>query len=227
MGTNSKIGKRYPVPVPIRDEEIILNLPYKAASRKRSWLDVQQIEIEHWEVVDKIATILYEKGKNWTERSITFARSILDFIVDHDFITWKQYDSIMSIKTKREYQEMYFNKRQIERVSHRPGIVTLASGGKTFTVRAGVIKMDSLLGEMFKQATTDRDFDRLYQHVWGCERLPDDAFEYGTRYEYRDDGSRYEYEMDDDEADRYFDDCMSSSVSGMLGAIEGDMDFLF
>lgn len=213
MATNSKIGKSYPSPRSVKEEEIILHLPYKPASRKRSWIDVQQIETEHWEVIDKIATILYEKGKNWTEKSIQFARSVLDFVVDHEFMSWKQYDSIMGMMSIKEFKELYNKNQQVLRLAHRQGLMTLKSGGATITVRSGVIKMDGVLGEMFRQAKTDRDFDRLYKIVWGEDRFPDDAEDTGCVYRYRDDGSRYEYEMDEDEADDFFDD-MTADMYG-------------
>lgn len=72
---------------------------YTVSDRTKTWVTVEQIDREHWYFINKITNIMW--WGNYSEKSKKFARSILDFLVDHHFVTWKQFDAVMKIEEKR------------------------------------------------------------------------------------------------------------------------------
>lgn len=80
--------------------DIILKIPYHQSTRDKTWVTVEQIDEEHWYFITKITEILW--WGNYSEKSKMFARSILDFLVNHRFVTWKQFDSVMGITEQRK-----------------------------------------------------------------------------------------------------------------------------
>lgn len=77
---------------------------YQKASRERSWLTVEQIETEHWEVMHKICNILFTN--EYSDGAKNFARSVLDFTIDYGFMTWKQYNAMMKTMTIKRIENI-------------------------------------------------------------------------------------------------------------------------
>ena len=94
--------------------DIITKIPYQRASRSRSWITIEQIESEHWEVVKKICDVIFTPGK-YVSAAENFARNILDFLNDHQFITWKQYDAVMNIKSIAEMKDLNYYYKKAEK----------------------------------------------------------------------------------------------------------------
>jgi len=84
------------------NSNLILEVPYQKSTRDKTWVTVEQIENEHWYFMTKITEILW--WGDYSPKSKKFARSVLDFLVDHSFITWKQFDCIMSSKEMVRYR---------------------------------------------------------------------------------------------------------------------------
>lgn len=87
---------------------------YQLASRKRSWLTVEQIETEHWAVMHKICNILFTN--EYSEGTKMFARSVLDFTIDHGFMTWKQYDAMMKTMTIKRIENINLTGKRVQTV---------------------------------------------------------------------------------------------------------------
>ena len=96
--------------------EIITDIPYQKASRCRSWLTIEQVENEHWEVMKKICDVLFTPNK-YSEQAVSFARNILNFLTDWEYITWKQYDSVMKIMSNEEMSNLYQKAKKASELS--------------------------------------------------------------------------------------------------------------
>jgi hypothetical protein len=82
----------------------IIELPYTSPSRLKSWITIDQIENDDESgkiFLNKLGDVLFTDKYN--EQCKSFVRSILDFLIDWEFISWKQYDSIMAMRPKGEY----------------------------------------------------------------------------------------------------------------------------
>jgi hypothetical protein len=87
-------------------------LNYQLASRERSWLTIEQIETEHWSVMHKICDVLFTN--EYSDATKNFARSILDFTIDHGFMTWKQYDAMMRTKTIKQIENVNLTGKRVQ-----------------------------------------------------------------------------------------------------------------
>jgi hypothetical protein len=84
-------------------DNIVLELPYHKSTRDKTWVTIEQIETEHWYFITKITEMLW--WGDYSEKSKKFARSVLDFLVSHKFITWKQFDCVMASKEIVRYKK--------------------------------------------------------------------------------------------------------------------------
>ena len=89
-------------------------LNYQLASRARSWLTIEQIETEHWEVMYKICNILFTD--EYSDGTKNFARSVLDFTIDHGFMTWKQYDAMMKTMTIKRIENINLTGKRVQTI---------------------------------------------------------------------------------------------------------------
>jgi hypothetical protein len=85
------------------ENNIVLELPYHKSTRDKTWVTIEQIETEHWYFMTKITEMLW--WGDYSEKSKKFARSVLDFLVSHRFITWKQFDCVMASKEIVRYKK--------------------------------------------------------------------------------------------------------------------------
>lgn len=170
--------------------------PYKKPSRLKSWITLEQIEKEEEGRIflNKIGDILFTD--KYRENAVKYARSILDFLVDWDYITWKQYDSLMAITKDGEWSPtvMTRNKNKAREgyyyVNTAKDYINVKSKSLSFTVTANAISSDSLLGSQIRHAKTDKDFDDVYKKIFGERPRFEEEMD-GETVCYRRDGSRY------------------------------------
>lgn len=149
----------------------------RPSSRKNSFITLDQIDREYPEIINKISEVLYYD--DYTKEAKDYVRSLLDFMLDHDFLSWKQFDSVVAICRYRE--EYYRSLRNGTRVFTYSNVVTIKRGPVGFTFRSE---------EVPDEIYTDYDFDSLYERVFGFPPVFEEELN-GYRVDYRDDGSRF------------------------------------
>lgn len=164
---------------------IILELPYKSPSRLKSWITLEQIEVEHWEVMDKICDILFS-GK-YAENCQEFARNILQFLQDWDFISWKQFDSIMAINPKGKFPHVLMMKDKTK-LTEGNYYINIASKKLKFTYVPDYT--NSHLSYSLRYMKTDKDMDNVYKQIFGHEPYFEENEE-GFQTYYDKDGGRF------------------------------------
>ena len=144
------------------------------SSRRNSWITMRQIENEYPQFFNKISEILYY---DFNDKAKDFARSILTFLELWGFISWKQFDSILSIcRTYAEYKEC-------DGVYTFQGMKTVKKCGISFTY------IDSRNFHL-PYLWTDKNTDRLYERIFGHPPVFEEELEEGMEVAYRPDGSR-------------------------------------
>lgn len=98
---------------------VLIPVTEAPSSREKSWITIGQIGKEYPEWINKISEILYYNEYN--SRSKDYARSILNYLSCNDFVSWKQFDSIVKIypspsKSKPSYQNSYSQLEQDDEV---------------------------------------------------------------------------------------------------------------
>lgn len=146
------------------------------SSRKNSWVTMSQIAIEYPEFIDKIADILYYK--EYDNKAKDFARNVLNFLHLWKFVSWKQFDSILSVCSSYESYKRKFESGTGTFLNGR--LATYRRGSHSFTT----IKLPS-------PPFTDREFDRLHEKLFGQAPYFEEEIEDGMEVAYRSDGSRY------------------------------------
>lgn len=125
----------------------------------RSWITQDEMFTDYVQIINKIGAILYDD--TYAEDTKRFARSVLEFAIDHEFITWKQANALLKIKTTADRRLLYYNSTSI---SKRPYIYA-------------------------KSQFTDREHDRLCEQIFGDSTRAEELDGYVKSY--RSDGSRY------------------------------------
>ena len=168
-----KDGIRYPV-------------KEKKSSRKKSWITLNQIMDEYPEFWDKLLDILFSKGdEQYWHKSIDYAKSILDFICDWEWISWKQFDSIMMIvNNKEKYNQSYIDRNR--RMTRYKDMVAYKGNSVGFTF----IDRDGELANLIKYSKTDKDIDKLHEKIFGHRPMFEEEIA-GYSISYREDGSRF------------------------------------
>lgn len=173
---------------------IVTKLEYKEPSRLKSWISIDQIENDMDGVIfmNKVGDVLFTNKYN--EKSKEFARSILDFLIGWEFITWKQYDSLMAIREEGKKVPVVMTRDKDKKgyyyINEGSNYINVKNSKLSFTVRTGVIQADSILGFEISSAKTDRDFDRIYEKIFG-EAPCFEENEEGYDTSYDKEGQRY------------------------------------
>jgi len=159
----------------------------KKSSRRKSWVTLDQIEDEYPEFTKKIADILFATDENgddkYYDKAQNYARSILEFLEDWDFISWKQYDSLMAIRPNGKYPYVYMEKVKIYGEHY---YINIAKDKLHFTVpNITIQEVEKNIG-----SGTDKEMDSFYKKIFGEQPYFSENLE-GFTTEYRDDGSRY------------------------------------
>jgi hypothetical protein len=71
----------------------------------KSFITSEEMFGDYTYVINKLGLVLY--SDEYFEDTKIFCRSVLDFAVDHDFITWKQAYAILNIRTTAERTKTY------------------------------------------------------------------------------------------------------------------------
>lgn len=64
-------------------------------SREKGYLTLSQLEEYHPEFINHISNIIFDA---MTERDKDFARSVLEFLRINQYVSWRQFDSILKVK---------------------------------------------------------------------------------------------------------------------------------
>lgn len=89
----------------------------------KSYITSEEMFGEYNYITNKLGLVLY--SDEYFEDTKIFCRSVLDFAVDHDFITWKQAYAILNIKTTAERVRAYrSNPTIIKRYIYRTSSIT-------------------------------------------------------------------------------------------------------
>ena len=127
-------------------------------------MTVDQIDAEHWEVMHKICEILFTK--KYSEKCVSFARAILDFLSDHQFLTWKQFDSIMCLNPIGKYSHVLMAKDNT-RIAEGDYYVNVASKRVNFTYVTHTREERASTYKNLSHVSTDRQLDRFYGQLFG------------------------------------------------------------
>lgn len=72
----------------------------------KSYLTQEELlEPDYIEIINKLSLVLV--SDEYYKDTKDFCRSVLDFAVEHEFITWKQANAIIKIKTTKERLQIY------------------------------------------------------------------------------------------------------------------------
>lgn len=123
----------------------------RESSRKSSYITIEQIDRECPEIINKFADILFDKDYN--EYAKEFARILLEFLSDWDYLTWKQFDSLLRIsKNYFEYQRKM-----------KEGMFYGNIGGKAFISRNG----SCIITDKPFNISTDKKMDYWQEKIFG------------------------------------------------------------
>jgi hypothetical protein len=154
------------------------------SSRNNSWITINQIGNEYPEFIDKISDVLFDSI--YTESVKNYARSILTFLELFQWVSWKQFDSIMRIcATKDEYFKSLKDGTQMVKYK---GILTVKRNNVSFTVSEPHLRM---VRPTEFDVRSDKSIDKLHLKLFGSPPRFQECEEYGMNVEYRRDGSRY------------------------------------
>ena len=64
-------------------------------NREKGYITLTQLEEQHPEFINKLSDIIFDA---MTERDKNFARSVLEFLRINQYVSWKQFDSILKVK---------------------------------------------------------------------------------------------------------------------------------
>lgn len=170
--------------------------PYKEPSRQKSWITIEQIDRDELGKIflNKIGDILFTD--KYKENAVAYARNVLDFLVDWDYVSWKQYDSVMAITEKGKWSPVVMTRGKHYKdgfyyVNVAKDYINVKSKSLSFTASAKFISQDSTIGIDLKYAKTDKDFDNLHKKIFGERPYFEEEIEDGYTCQYRRDGSRY------------------------------------
>lgn len=79
------------------DEGVWLPNREGRATRLKNTLSLFQISWEYPHYINKLAEIIFDP--KYSLRSKEFARSVLDYLKRNQYVSWKQFDSILNVKS--------------------------------------------------------------------------------------------------------------------------------
>lgn len=133
----------------------------------KSYITIDELFETYVEAINKIGAILYDE--TYFEDTQIFARSILEFAIDHEYITWKQYYALMKIETTAVRLKKYHHAS-----SYCKNKLQIYPSAR-FIYR--------------NSETTDQEFDKLSEKLF-WHSFHQEEFD-GYVKSYRSDGSRY------------------------------------
>lgn len=125
----------------------------------KSYITIDELFNEQIEVINKLSKVLFEDA--YFEDTKVFCRSVLEFAIDHEFITWKQAYAILNILTTKERLRLYHQKP----VKYRTKYIYA------------------------KSSISDYEHDRFCEMLFGDSTRAEELEGYVKCY--REDGSRY------------------------------------
>lgn len=137
------------------NNNIITNLPYVKSSRQRSWITLEQIDKEYPEIIIKLSEILFTD--KYGDSFKKFARDVIDFLVDWEYLSWKQFDSVVRIC--KNYTD-YINKI-------KSGTFVNKICNKYYYIRGGAF----VVLDKYINIKTDKQIDILQEKIFGHRTL--------------------------------------------------------
>lgn len=166
------------------------NWPYpsKVSSRTRSWITIDEIDNEFPEFVDKLADIVFDD--RYPNNMKDYARSILEFLDDWKWVSWKQFDAIIRITSFKKDGFKHY---------HKNGDLTIVKYGELVTIRKNIVSFtyrpedpDYIFSNISNRSrVSDKQMDNLHKRIFGTRPIFEEEYNDGCEVNYREDGSRY------------------------------------
>jgi hypothetical protein len=80
----------------------------------KSYITSDELFGDYLYVINKLGLVLY--SDEYFEDTKEFCRSVLGFAVEHEFITWKQANAVLNIKTTDERRLLYRRYRSVDKM---------------------------------------------------------------------------------------------------------------
>ena len=80
----------------------------------KSYITPDELFGDYLYVINKLGLVLY--SDDYFEDTKEFCRSVLDFAVEHEFITWKQANAVLNIKTTEERRLLYRRYQSVDKM---------------------------------------------------------------------------------------------------------------
>lgn len=123
----------------------------------KSYITTDELFADQLNVIKKLSLVLFSDA--YYEDTKEFCRSILDFAINHEFITWKQANAVLDIRTTEERRRLFSVSRN---------------------------RKNCYIYKTKK--TTDREYDRFAEGIFGRTYFPEE--EEGYVRDYDNQGSR-------------------------------------
>ena len=126
------------------------------STRKKSWITDEQILTEYGSAfIEKVVDIQTSKNVNYNTKK--FVTTIFNFLIDHGFLTWKQFDNVMLVTNT--YDEYIKNKKGNYILAINKNILTVKelNNNRTFSINTMGINLNQYLDN-----PTDKALDSLF-----------------------------------------------------------------
>lgn len=123
----------------------------------KSFITSDELFGEQINIIKKLSLVLFSDA--YFDDTKEFCRSILDFAIDHEYLTWKQANAVLAIRTTAERRSLFHMS---------------PTRGNRYIYKT--------------KKTTDRDYDRFAESIFGRSYFPEE--EEGYVRDYDNEGSR-------------------------------------
>jgi hypothetical protein len=154
------------------------------STRRKSWITDEQILTEYGTAfVEKIVDIQTSFVVN--VKTKIFVTNVFNFLIDHGFLTWKQFDNVMLVT--KTYDEYIKNKKGNYVLALNKNILTVKEllNNRTFSINTmgfDCLELDSTI--------TDKKLDELYYKYFGELPMFEEEEVDGLQLSYDKSGSR-------------------------------------
>lgn len=164
------------------------NWPYPSqnSSRMRTWITIDEICNEYPEFIDKVSDIIFDS--DYPENMQNYGKTVAQFLSDNDWVSWKQFDSILRISNFKKNGWKYFYKNGDVIIVENGQLVTVKKNRVSFTFRE---KSSNRLKSTINNTLTDKELDKLYIRIFGHSPVFYETHEEGYEMCYDKEGSRY------------------------------------
>lgn len=108
----------------------------------KSYITSDELFADQLNVIKKLSLVLF--SDEYYDDTKEFCRSILDFVIDHEYITWKQANAVLDIRTTAERRRLFHMSPNKKRYIYKT------------------------------KKTTDRDYDKFAESIFGRSYFPEE-----------------------------------------------------